>query len=229
MSKLSPAPICSDDRPARTFVGSVKAWLIRFAASHIHFVRVVFVSGSALAIAAVTGLGSAYFITQDEPPFGAVRVGSWVAWPEIGSVAIDPYARAVVARKGALSLGSGEGLAFTATHDSNGRSLNGRCTYIVRGSVPVSRVWTLTIYDNKGGLQPNAMGRNGFTSHEVVRSANGMAEFVLSPDPQPGNWLMLPKGSGLQLVLRLYGTTVSTMTGAVENSGLPIIDRQSCS
>ncbi|MFT0891163.1 DUF1214 domain-containing protein [Pseudochelatococcus sp. G4_1912] len=201
---------------------------VRKSFLRIDFVRVVFVIVAAIALAAVMGLGTAYYLTRHEPPFGAVRVGPWIAWPEIGSAAIDPYARATVSRIGELSLGAGEGLAFSANRDSAGRVLNGSCTYRVRGPVPTSRAWTLTVYQADGTMPPNPTGRNGFTSHEVLRNLNGTAEIVISPEAQPGNWLMSPQRSNLMLMLRLYGTSVSTMTGAVESSGLPTIDRQSC-
>lgn len=201
---------------------------VRYPFLRIDFVRVVFVIVAALAIAAIMGLGTAYYLTRYEPPFGAVRVGPWIAWPEIGSSAIDPYARATISRIGELSLGAGEGLAFSAYRDSAGRTLNGSCTYRVRGPVPISRAWTITVYEADGTMPPNPTGRNGFTSHELLRDLNGAAEIVLSPEAQPGNWLMSPRGANLVLMLRLYGTSVSTMTGAVESSGLPTIDRQSC-
>lgn len=183
---------------------------------------------AALAVAALTGLGSAYYLTAREPPFGEVRVGPWSAWPQIGAAGIDPYARAVVSRQGALPLGAGEGLAFSAGHDSEGRVLSAACRYRVRGGVPVSRAWTLTVYDADGGLPANPTGRNGFTSHEILRAPDGSVDIALARAVQPGNWLMLPATEGLHLVLRLYGTSASAMTGAVEVGALPRIERVGC-
>lgn len=190
--------------------------------------RTILVILAAFAAAAAAGLGSAYHLTGGEPPFGEVRLGPWVAWPEIGSARIDPYARAVVARQGALPLGTGEGLALAATRDSEGRALDGACTYALRGDVPASRAWTLTVFDADGGLPPNATGRNGFTSHEILRASGGSVDILLSRGVQAGNWLMLPGTQGVRLVLRLYGTSVSALTGAVDAGGLPRIDRLTC-
>lgn len=191
-------------------------------------VRTVFLILVALAVAAVTGLGSAYYMTMGEPPFGQARVGPWQAWPEIGSAAVDPYARAVVAREGALPLGAGEGLAFHAVEDSEGRAFDSACTYAVRGGVPVSRAWTLTVFDDAGDMPSNATGRNGFTSHEILRTPDGAIDIALARDVQPGNWLMLPGQGGFRLILRLYGTSVSAMTGVIEDGGLLRIDRLAC-
>ncbi|MGV6873012.1 DUF1214 domain-containing protein [Pseudochelatococcus sp. B33] len=190
--------------------------------------RTVLLILAALAIAAVTGLGSAYYLTAGAPPFGEVRAGPWAAWPQIGAAALDPYARAIVAREGSLPLGAGEGLAFHATQDSEGRRLRGACLYRVNGGVPVSRAWTLTVFDAAGNLPANATGRNGFTSHEILRAPDGTVDIVLSREVQPGNWLMLPATDDVHLVLRLYGTSVSAMTGAVEVGSLPRIDRLAC-
>lgn len=190
--------------------------------------RTVFLILAALAVAAAAGLGSAYYVTGRAPPFGEVRVGPWTAWPQIGSAAIDPYARAIAARQGALPLGAGEGLAFHAVEDSDGRPLLSACRYRVHGGMPVSRAWTLTVFDGDGALPDNATGRNGFTSQEILRTPEGNVDIALARAVQPGNWLMLPATEGLRLVLRLYGTSVSAMTGAVEVGSLPRIDRLDC-
>ncbi|MGI6245478.1 MAG: DUF1214 domain-containing protein [Pseudochelatococcus sp.] len=190
--------------------------------------RTILVALATLAIAAFAGLGSAWYMTRGEPPFGAVRAGPWAAWPDIGSPVIDPYARAIVARTGALPLGAGEGLELHAVHDSEGRPLDGACVYAVRGAVPSARAWTLTVYDAAGGLPPNETGRNGFTSFELLRDADGMAEIVLSRGVRPGNWLMLPPTEGVHLVLRLYGAPLAAVSGVVEAAALPAIDRLAC-
>lgn len=199
-----------------------------FPVLRVGSLRTVFLILVAFAVAVVTGLGSAYYLTGRAPPFGEVRVGPWAAWPQIGSAAIDPYARAIVAREGSLPLGAGEGLAFHASADSDGRALDAACDYRVRGGVPVSRAWTFTVFDADGGLPANATGRNGFTSHELLRAPDGGVDIALSRDVRPGNWLMLPATGGVHLVLRLYGTSVSAMTGTVEVGNLPRIDRLGC-
>lgn len=190
--------------------------------------RVILAILTALFIAAATGLGSAWYLTRGEPPFGGVQVGPWTAWPDVGSPAIDPYARAIVARTGALPLGAGEGLALTATHDSEGRALDGACTYAMRGALPPSRAWTLTVYDADGRLPANDTGRNGFTSYELLRRPDGTAEILLSRAVEPGNWLMLPQTQRFSLMLRLYSAPLAAITGAVEAAALPAIDRLAC-
>ena len=67
----------------------------------------------ALALGGGLGVGSAVGILGADYPFGRVRVGPWTAWPQSGSREADPYMRAIIARRGDLPLGLGEGLALT--------------------------------------------------------------------------------------------------------------------
>ena len=55
--------------------------------------------------------------------FGALTIGAWTAWPKTGSVDIDPYARAIIARSGELPIGTGDGVAFYARTDDAGQPL----------------------------------------------------------------------------------------------------------
>ncbi len=82
----------------------------------------------AVAIAIAVGVSSAWFTIERGRLFGAVNVGAWTAWPQEGSTDADPYSLAMLARTGELPLGAGEGLSFTATRDSSGAPLRGRCS-----------------------------------------------------------------------------------------------------
>ena len=81
----------------------------------------------ALLIAAAVGLGTTWLVLTRGTAFGAVPIGAWVAWPKTGTRDIDPYSRATFARTGELPVGSGDGVAFFARTDDNGRALDGRC------------------------------------------------------------------------------------------------------
>lgn len=190
--------------------------------------RLILVSLFSLLLAAALGLGSAWYLTRGEPPFGVIEIGPWQAWPVLGDADIDPYARAVAARGGYLPLGTGEGISFMAQSDSQGESLMAECTYALAGQVPPSRAWTLSVYDSQGLMPPNEQQRNGLTSAELLRPADGSVEIVLSREVQPGNWLMLPQTSRFRLALHLYGTTVSTMAGALDARALPAIRKVAC-
>jgi hypothetical protein len=180
------------------------------------------------AIGAATGLGSAYVAVKGDPAFGAVHIGQWVSWPDLGTLAIDPYSLANLARSARLPLASGEGVSFTAHTDDAGRPLDSTCVYRFAGMMPPSRIWTLTVYDGNGQLEPNAIDRNGFTAREIIRGADGSVTVTLAREASPGNWLPLPQTRAFSAVLRLYETSLSPTSGPIGNLALPALTRVSC-
>ena len=182
------------------------------------------------AIAAVAlGLTATIAALQGDPPFGAVRIGPWASWPNLGDSEIDPYARAVVAVDGTLPIGSGEGMAFIAKSDNAGALLDARCDYRIAGGAPSARFWTLSAYDVDGRLRPNAAGRYGLTSAALLRDSDGGFAIDASREARPGNWLPLGEKSRFILVLRAYQLTSSAVAGAYEGVVLPEITRGACS
>lgn len=182
----------------------------------------------ALAMAAVIGLGGTWVAVTRGAPFGAIRIGAWTAWPKSGTADIDPYARAAIARSGELPTGSGDGVSFVARADDVGQPLDGRCEALVSGTTPPARYWTITAYDPDGQLIANSLGRNGFTSQEIVRTPGGTFEITTGPRPRSGNWLPT---TGLQryvLILRLYDTPVGAATRAGREAPMPAITQKAC-
>jgi hypothetical protein len=182
----------------------------------------------ALCLAFGLGFGSASWTIGRGYPLGALRAGPWVAWPKVGSREADPYAKAVVARRSDIPLGTGEGLAFTATSDSEGRALESACTYRVGRETPAGRFWTLSLYDEGGRPVVTDLGRASFTSSEVLRDAQGAFEVLLSREAMPGNWLRLPAEGRFNLILRLFDTPVAAGSAALEASAMPAIERLEC-
>ncbi|QGY05086.1 DUF1214 domain-containing protein [Methylobacterium mesophilicum SR1.6/6] len=182
-----------------------------------------------LALGGVLGLASADWATSGGYPFGGVQVGAWTAWPRAGAANADPYTRAVNARRGEIPLAVGEGLLLTAAADDEGQALDATCTYRIGGGTPPARAWTLTVA-GRGPRDPGrAPVREGFTSTEVLRSADGRFVVVLGPDVEPGNWLPSPRASGpVRLALRLYDTPVAASVGSLDRSTVPAITRLGC-
>jgi hypothetical protein len=181
----------------------------------------------ALGVAALVGLGATWLALTQGQAFGGLSVGAWSAWPRHGTASIDPYARAMVARSGQLPVGSGDGIAFQARHDDTGAPLDGRCDVVVSGMTPQARYWTITLYDPDGALVANSVQRHGFTSHGVVRRANGSFEITVSPRSRAGNWLPTGSVERYLLVLRLYDTPIGVATRGREVT-MPSITRRSC-
>ena len=169
----------------------------------------------ALAVAAAVGLGATLFTLTRGVAFGAFTIGAWTAFPRNGTADIDPYARATVARSGALPIGSGDGIAFFTAKDDKGQALDGRCDVVISGKTPQARFWTLTLYDADGRLVGNALNRHGFTSQEVIRKTDGTFEITIAPRARSGNWLPTGNVERYNLALRLYDTPVpAILTGS---------------
>jgi hypothetical protein len=182
----------------------------------------------ACSLGLLVGVGSVLYAVSADYPFGSVTAGPWKAWPKVGSTEADPYARAMVARRGDIPLATGEGLALNATVDSGGEPLDARCTYRVAGTTPSARLWTLTVYDSERRLIQTELGRSGMTSAEVLWGDEDEFSVSLSRNLEPGNWIQLPEGR-FTLTLRLYDTTAAAGAGSLEADDLPRIDRGECS
>jgi hypothetical protein len=191
-------------------------------------VRLLFGSLFAFIIAALVGLGATYFALTRGAAFGALKIGSWTAWPKTGTADADPYARAAIARTGQLPISLGDGVSFSAQTDDIGRVLDGRCDVVLDGVTPAARFWTLTLYNVEGDLVANSISRYGFTSQEIVRHADGSFEITVAPRANPGNWLPTGGIDRYTLVLRLYDTAVGVSTRAGREVPMPSIKTRSC-
>jgi len=192
-------------------------------------VRLVLGSFFAFVVAAALGLGATWLALTRGIAFGGVTIGAWTAWPKNGTTDIDPYARAIVAQTGRLPIGAGDGVAFFARTDDQGRLFDGRCNVRISGITPPARFWTLTLYDRDGRLVANSLTRYGFTSQEIVRRSDGSFEITIAPRARPGNWLPTGGVEGYVLVLRLYDTPVGVAARTGREAPMPAIVQEGCS
>lgn len=174
------------------------------------------------------GLGATWLVLERGYGFGAVRAGVWTAWPKAGSLNIDPYASARLARTGEIPLGLAEGLSLKAAFDEDGKELQGTCEYVLAGRMPPARFWTLTPSTPRGSLIDNKAHRLGLTSSEIIRHEDGDFQIRIAANARPGNWLPVETASSYVLVLRLYDTAVSTTTTAIEAANLPRLQKVAC-
>jgi hypothetical protein len=174
------------------------------------------------------GLAATYYLLSSGVSFDEIKAGPWTRQPKSGSMEIDPYARATLARSGQIPIGTAEGLAFFAKTDSRGERLSARCDYVVKGPIPPTRYWTLSLYTPTGSLVDNAAKRFDFTSAEILRAADGSFEIAVSRNARPGNWLPIGDVPGFALVLRLYDTLFDFGMTRVETAALPQIAKGHC-
>jgi hypothetical protein len=192
-------------------------------------VRLILITLTALLLAAVVGLGATWMTTTRGTEIGALTIGAWTARPRTGTADVDPYSRATIVRNGELPIGTGDGVAFTATTDDKKKALDGRCDVIVSGVTPPARFWTLTLYDRKGHLVANSLQRYGFTSQEIVRASDGSFEIRIASRSRAGNWLPTGGIERYALMLRLYDTPVGVATRTKRDAPMPSISTVGCS
>ena len=182
----------------------------------------------AFMVAAALGLGLTWLTLSKGVAFGGVSIGAWTAYPKIGTIEIDPYARATLARIGLLPVGSGDGIAFIARGDDGGRQLDGRCDVTISGTSPPARFWTVTLYDLEGRLVANSVNRYGFTSQEIVRRSDGSFDIVVAPRARSGNWLPTGGIERYVLIMRFYDTPVGVASRTGRESPMPSIAQGAC-
>ncbi|QQR37968.1 DUF1214 domain-containing protein [Devosia rhizoryzae] len=159
-----------------------------------------------IAVALAVGFGLSYYALTDGRLFGAVQLGPWTTWPDIGSPSPNPYTRSHITREAALQLGRSEGLTFIATQDSDGAPLDLSCSYRLDGHVPVSTFWTLEAID-ANWINLAAPGTDtAMRSSELVR-VDGAIRIHVGTQLRPLNWLELTGTGPFSLVMTLYDTT----------------------
>ncbi|WP_061020068.1 DUF1214 domain-containing protein [Bradyrhizobium sp. CCH5-F6] len=191
--------------------------------------RLILITLTALLLATVVGVGATWMTTTRGTEIGALTIGPWTARPRTGTADVDPYSRATIVRNGELPIGTGDGVAFTATRDDNKKALDGRCDVVVSGVTPPARFWTLTLYDRKGHLVANSLQRYGFTSQEIVRQSDGSFEIRIASRSRAGNWLPTGGIERYALMLRLYDTPVGVATRTQRDAPMPSIKTVGCS
>ena len=158
---------------------------------------------------------------------GMVEIGPWETGKSFGTVDANALTRAKVALSGLLALPAKEAMYFTAKSDSDGRALDGRCTYVVRGGTLDGRWWSITLYEGEGWLVKNAANRWSIPASAVSTDAQGRWSFTVSPNAQSGSWLPTGSVDAFDLTLRLYHPAADIIKNP-EKAQLPIIDRKGC-
>jgi hypothetical protein len=137
--------------------------------------KTAFLTLLTLVIAIGGGTASLWYVLRTQDGVGAVAIGGWTAFPDIGTPNADPYSKARVARQGSLSLGRAEGLAFAAERDTGGALLRRECSYRIEGSTVPARFWTLYAADRAGRVVHARDGRVQRQAQQFVVVEDGVA------------------------------------------------------
>jgi hypothetical protein len=182
----------------------------------------------ALVIAIGGGAASVWYALQAQKGVGAITVGAWTAFPDIGTSEADPYSKARVSREGVLALGRAEGLAFVAERDSTGEALKRECAYTIGGNFPIARFWTLYAADQSLDVIKTEKPRlAALQSYQILRRPDNTALISVGNHPLPGNWLYIQGSGALYFVLTFYDTPIASSTG-LSDITLPQIVRTGC-
>ena len=134
---------------------------------------------------------------------GGIGDGPWRTSLFVGSSEGDPYLRAYVAVHGLLALNRTETIYYTAARDSDGRALDGHCSYRVEGLDPPARWWSITAYGADDFLIPNTADRYSASINSVTRRKDGTFAVTLSQQQPEGDWIPVAAGH-FDLTIRLY-------------------------
>lgn len=165
-----------------------------------------------------------------------VEVGPWVTDPDIGAPSASPALRARVALNGLLAMSRQEAIYYNAETDSDGAPLRGDCRYLVQGSDPPARWWSITLYGQDGYLLRNGQGRHSLSADTVSRpyvrdDGKGPWDIYIGPDGPPDDkawdWVSSRGAEAFALTLRLYGPEPSVMND-VGSPVLPTIRVLGC-
>jgi len=183
-----------------------------------------------LSLVIAIGLGgySVWYALNAQDGVGAIRIGQWTAFPEVGTLAADPYSKARVAREGVLALGRAEGLAFVAERDDAGEPLKRECTYTIEGGYPTARFWTLYAANQSLGVIDTGKPRqSALQSYQVLRQPDNSVAISVGSRPAPGNWLLTGGSGKMYFVLTFYDTPIASSTG-LSDVTLPRILKAGC-
>ncbi len=111
---------------------------------------------------------------------------------------------------------------------SAGRPLLRQCSYQLQGDLPPTRFFTLhTTGENRQILSAPARFSSALHSRSLLWRHGQPLKIVVSPRPQPENWLAVAGTGPMKLVLTLVDTPISTGARVGETS-LPGITRMEC-
>lgn len=179
------------------------------------------------ALGLMLGIGMAAWQIRSSDLGNDVRVGPWSTGRSIGTANADMKTRAIVALRGLLALPAQEARYFTATTDSAGAPLSGKCRYALTGGAIEARWWSVTLYDRGGWLIPNRWSRHSIGSARIPPDEASHWTVLIGPVEQAGLWVPTGTDGPFELTLRAYRPR-GTMARDPARISLPTITRGEC-
>lgn len=186
----------------------------------VRFVAFCFVGTLLGLITAQHAVSGRYGVVSDAK-------GAWTAWPGATDAKIDPYTRAHHLSYGLVPSNRFDTVEYEARIDDAGRTLDEDCSYLISGSMPQARWWSLSALASGDDAEAESDPRHGLVSRQLVFEADQSFRVAVSREVQAGNWLRPPESSQLVLLLRLYTPTSAVLRRPL-TADLPSIERQAC-
>lgn len=167
------------------------------------------------------GVGGAALLLRTQALGADTALGPWTTGGNFGSADAGALTRAVVAMKGLLALPASEARYYTATTDSDGQALDGRCRYRVTGNALPARWWSLTLYDADNYLVRNSAGIFSVASPALPETG---WQVIVAPSREGAHWLPTGGVDRFDLTLRTY----LPAGGLPPAAAMPRIERLGC-
>ncbi|MBI5232222.1 MAG: DUF1254 domain-containing protein [Coriobacteriales bacterium] len=144
-----------------------------------------------------------------------------------GRYGTDYELRAVIAQIGLGAVTPDSTIYAMSWTDHDRKPLNGSTNYVLHmpSAPPVNGDWSLTVYDMKGALIPNAINRYAFSKgSKLARNPDGSVDFYLQADKpsdpaQVSNWLPTARGQGFEVTWRLIAPEPEKVDGVLDGTG----------
>lgn len=139
-----------------------------------------------------------------------------------GSYGTSYMRRAAVALLGLAAKVHADGIHFNASVDGSGNRLDGskayRLTFGPDNTPPTQAFWSITLYDDKGYLVANPLGRYAVRPGEGLNYERdgSLVIYLQGDDPGPEhrpNWLPTPPDQTYELSLRAYWPSEALLNG----------------
>jgi hypothetical protein len=144
-----------------------------------------------------------------------------------GAYGTDYQLRAVVSAVGLGAFTSDQAIFAMGFTDGSGKALDGSSSYTIHMPTPPpgGQGWTLTVYNTKGALIQNSLGRYQFNqASTLTKNADGSVDIYLQATQpadaaQAANWLPVASGQGFEVIWRLMAPEPDKIDGILNGTG----------